>query len=114
MKGILAALKMVSLLKRGKTLVQTLRKKVNERGIKGVITLAKIFGLGNKQKSPNVTLDEFKKVWKEFKVGFDEADLEVIFREFDQNHDSLIDAGEFFQAIKVVLEGNNYMFRRVI
>eukprot|EP01022_Parablepharisma_sp_SALTPOND_P020275 TRINITY_DN3640_c0_g1_i1.p1 TRINITY_DN3640_c0_g1~~TRINITY_DN3640_c0_g1_i1.p1 ORF type:complete len:827 (+),score=88.35 TRINITY_DN3640_c0_g1_i1:1816-4296(+) len=89
---------------RAKSLIETLKKKVNERGVKGLILLAKIFNLGDKGKVHNITLDEFKQAWREFKLGLDEADLEVIFREFDQDRDSLINSSEVFQAIKVSFE----------
>ena len=88
---------------RGKTLLQTLRKKVSERGAKGVIGLAKCLKQTGAEKK-NISLDEFKLGLKNFKLGFDDGDVEAVFKECDTNRDSLIDSQEFVKMVKVSRE----------
>ena len=84
-----------------KPLMDSIRKKVNERGPKGVMKLEKMFNLGVKDKPHQVNREEFKQIWREFKIGFDESDLEVVFNELDKNHNATINSDEFFMMLRV-------------
>ena len=87
-----------------KPLIDSIRKKVNERGPKGVMKLEKMFNLGVKDKPHRVNREEFKQIWREFKIGFDESDLEVVFNELDKNHNSTINSDEFFMMLRVKIK----------
>jgi calcium-binding protein CML len=84
----------------GKTLLETLKKKVNERGAKGIIGLVKAFKIIDADKSNTISMDEFKQGLKNYKLGFDDADIESVFKEFDRNHDSQLDIQEFIRTLK--------------
>lgn len=86
---------------RGKILFDTLKKKLNERGVKGVMGLVNCFRVMEKEKNTLVTLDKFKQAMKDNKFAFDEADVEIIFKEFDKDKDSRIDVNDFFRALIV-------------
>eukprot|EP01022_Parablepharisma_sp_SALTPOND_P017048 TRINITY_DN2640_c0_g1_i1.p2 TRINITY_DN2640_c0_g1~~TRINITY_DN2640_c0_g1_i1.p2 ORF type:complete len:722 (+),score=93.15 TRINITY_DN2640_c0_g1_i1:6000-8165(+) len=96
---------------RADKLVDMFRKKVNERGAKGIMGLIKCFKDVDKDKSGTLSQDEFKMAMKEYKLGIDDGDLEVIFKEFDKDRDSLISQEEFLRTIRG--EMNEYRKRIV-
>lgn len=81
-------------------MIETLRKKVNERGPKGILGLAKCFGVGDRSKASGITVDEFKLILKGYKLGFDDVDVETVFKDLDANHDSLVNFREFVAKIR--------------
>ena len=83
-------------------MLETLKKKVNERGAKGIIGMVKSFRVIDTDKSGKISMDEFKQALKNYKLGFDDGDIECVFREFDRNHDSQIDSQEFIRTLKVI------------
>ena len=88
---------------RAEALIEMLRKKLNERGTKGLFGLLRCFKLIDKDKSNTLTLDEFKQVMKEYKLAFDEQDTEIIFKEFDRDRNAFISQDEFIRALRVPL-----------
>lgn len=76
-----------------------MKKKVHERGAVGLLQLARLLRAGAKGK--DMGREEFKQAWKEFKVGFDEADLDDVFSEFDVGRNASIDFLVFFHALAV-------------
>lgn len=84
---------------RADNLVDMLKKKLNERGVKGIMGLMKSFKQIDKDKSGTLSPDEFKIGMKEYKLAFDDGDLEIIFKEFDKDRDSSISQPEFFRFL---------------
>ena len=80
-----------------------MKKKLNERGSKGIMGLMKSFKMIDKDKSNTLSMDEFKQAIKEYKLAFYEGDIEVIFKEFDKDRDSSISQDEFLRVIRVLL-----------
>jgi len=91
---------------RGDVLIEMLRKKLNERGAKGVMGLMKSFRTIDKDKSGTLSPDEFKLAMKDYKLAFDDGDIEFLFKEFDQDRDSSISQDEFLRIIRVYLDAN--------
>ena len=78
-----------------------MKKKVNERGAKGLLALVRCFRQMDADGSKKLSSDEFKQGLRNFKLAFDEADVEVLFHALDKDRDSLIDAKEFLSALRV-------------
>eukprot|EP00826_Nyctotherus_ovalis_P008157 TRINITY_DN12102_c0_g9_i2.p1 TRINITY_DN12102_c0_g9~~TRINITY_DN12102_c0_g9_i2.p1 ORF type:complete len:472 (-),score=193.05 TRINITY_DN12102_c0_g9_i2:797-2212(-) len=64
------------------------------------MNLRKIFHSIDQNGSGKLSVDEFKTAIKELKLTIDSGDLEVIFKHFDGDKDSLISQQEFFNAIR--------------
>lgn len=60
--------------------------------------------------SKNISLYEFSKACKDFKVGINEENVPLIFDIFDTNHDGTLNIDEFLMAIR----GQMNDFRRAI
>ena len=50
--------------------------------------------------SKSISLYEFSKACKDFKVGINEENVPLIFEIFDHNHDGVLNVDEFLMAIR--------------
>lgn len=83
--------------------MDTLKKKLNERGPKGIMGLMKNFRQVDKDNSNTLIFEEFKLAMKDYKLPFDGGEFEVLFKEFDKNKDSTIRQDEFIKALRVFI-----------
>ena len=84
---------------RGIVLLEIFRKKLVEKGIKGILELEKNFkqiSHGNNE----VNKFEFIKVSKDCKILSDSEDVEIIFKELDSDTNGIIDYQLFLQKLK--------------
>ncbi len=91
-------------------LIQLFRDKIRSRGIRGIIGLQKLFAIMDDDGSKNISLYEFSKACKDFKVGINEENVPLIFDMFDTNHDGTLNIDEFLMAIR----GQMNDFRRSV
>ncbi len=84
----------------GSDLIKLFRDKIKARGIRGIIGLQKLFSIMDDDGSKNISLYEFSKACKDFKVGINEENVPLIFDLFDTNHDGTLNIDEFMMAIR--------------
>ena len=86
---------------RASELIETLKRKINERGPKGILGLIKIFKEMDKNKTGKINKEELKAAIKSsIKQGVDSNDVEVIFKELDTDKDNLISQNELLKLLK--------------
>lgn len=83
------------------SLLDVFRRKVKERGAKGIIGLGRLFKIMDDNHNHQLELDEFKKAIKDFRLRFDNEDIPLLFKEFDRDRSGSIDYDEFLRTIRV-------------
>jgi calcyphosin len=81
-------------------LIKLFRDKIKARGARGIIGLQKLFHIMDDDGSKSISLPEFAKACKEFKVGISEENVPVVFEAFDTNRDGTLNYDEFLMAIR--------------
>lgn len=81
-------------------LVKLFRDKIKARGARGIIGLQKLFAIMDDDGSKTISLYEFTKACKEFRVGINEENVPLIFDLFDNNRDGTLNFDEFLMAIR--------------
>jgi Ca2+-binding EF-hand superfamily protein len=76
------------------------RDKIKARGARGIIGLSKLFHIMDDDGSKTISLYEFTKACKDFKVGVSEENIPILFEAFDTNHDGTLNYDEFLMAIR--------------
>ncbi len=76
------------------------RDKIKSRGARGIVGLQRMFKMMDDDNSRQLSLYEFTKAMRDFKVGIAEEYIPTIFNAFDLNHDGVLDIDEFLMAIR--------------
>jgi Ca2+-binding EF-hand superfamily protein len=84
----------------GSDLIKLFRDKIRTRGVRGIIGLQKLFSIMDDDGSKSISLFEFSKACKDFRVGINEENVPLIFDLFDSNHDGTLNVDEFLMAIR--------------
>jgi Ca2+-binding EF-hand superfamily protein len=82
------------------SLVKLFRDKIKSRGARGIIGLQKLFSIMDDDGSKSISLYEFTKACKDFKVGVSEDNVPLLFEQFDTNRDGTLNIDEFLMAIR--------------
>lgn len=93
-----------------KQLVEMFRQALVSRGTRGLLSLQRAFKIIDDDNSKELNLNEFKKVIKEYRLKFSDADAEKLFNIFDRDHSGNINYDEFLRAVV----GEMNPFRRQI
>lgn len=88
------------------SLIDQLRQRLNARGSRGFVGLAKLFKIMDDDGSGNLDLAEFTKAMKDFRTGFSDEDSRRLFTFFDANRSGSIDYEEFVHRVRG--EMNNF------
>jgi Ca2+-binding EF-hand superfamily protein len=91
-------------------LIKLFRDKIKSRGARGIIGLQKLFTIMDDDGSKNISLYEFAKACRDFKVGINEENVPLIFDVFDVNRDGTLNIDEFLMAVRGELND----FRRAL
>jgi Ca2+-binding EF-hand superfamily protein len=81
-------------------LIKLFRDKIKARGARGIIGLSKLFHIMDDDGSKTISLYEFTKACKDFKVGVSEENVPALFDAFDTNRDGTLNYDEFLMAIR--------------
>jgi len=81
-------------------LVKLFRDKIKSRGARGIIGLQKLFSIMDDDGSKSISVPEFGKACKDFKVGISEENVPILFEQFDTNRDGVLNIDEFLMAIR--------------
>jgi len=82
------------------SLVRLFRDKIKARGARGIIGLQKLFAIMDDDFSKSISLPEFAKACKDFKVGISDENVPILFEVFDTNRDGTLNIDEFLMAIR--------------
>jgi Ca2+-binding EF-hand superfamily protein len=84
--------------------MELLKKKLLARGARGILGLGKLFKIMDDDRSGMLSLEEFTKAMKEYKLGIEDSDIQELSRYFDVDHSGQIHYDEFLRAARVSLE----------
>ncbi len=76
------------------------RDKIKARGARGILGLQRIFKIMDDDNSRTLSLVEFTKACRDFKVGISDEYIPTIFNAFDINHDGTLSVDEFILAVR--------------
>ena len=76
------------------------RDRLKARGARGMIGLQRLFKIMDDDESRCLSLYEFTKACRDFKVGISDEYLPTIFNAFDLNHDGTLSVDEFLMAVR--------------
>lgn len=83
-----------------KAILEIFRKKILQRGAKGVIGMQRIFKIMDDDNSGSLSKQEFEKACRDFKVEIPLEDVTTLFHAFDINRDGTIQYDEFVRVIR--------------
>ena len=81
-------------------LLALFRDKLKARGTRGIIGLKRLFTIMDDDGSHTLSLPEFIKACKDFRVSISEENVPTLFTTFDTNGDGTIDFNEFLSVIR--------------
>jgi len=94
------------------------RDKIKSRGPRGIIGLKRIFDRMDDDGSGMLSMGEFEKACRDFKIGITPEFMPVVFDAFDVNHDGTLSTNEFMFGIcgqispsrqQIVMEAFNFL-----
>jgi Ca2+-binding EF-hand superfamily protein len=91
---------------RVRQLVEVFRKKILQRGCKGIIGLQRVFKIMDDDGSRTLSRGEFEKACRDFKLELTSEDIGTMFGGFDINRDGTIQYDEFLRVIRGGLNEN--------
>lgn len=76
------------------------RDRIKSRGARGIVGLQRVFKIMDDDNSKSLSLYEFQKACRDFKVGISDENMLLVFDNFDVNHDGTLNIDEFLLAIR--------------
>jgi hypothetical protein len=76
------------------------RDRIKARGARGIIGLQRIFKIMDDDNSKTLSLVEFSKACRDFRIGISEEYIPTIFNAFDLNNDGTLSIDEFIFAVR--------------
>lgn len=84
-------------------LLKLFRDKIKTRGIKGMVGLQRVFNMMDDDNTGTLSMREFAKACKDFKVGISEENVPILFSKFDANGDGTMSYDEFLSTVRGIL-----------
>ena len=81
-------------------LLEVFRKKVQARGARGILGLSKNFRIADDDNSHQLDINEFAKCCRDFRLDFNDDQVQRVFKMFDTSRDGFIDYDEFLRAVR--------------
>lgn len=81
-------------------MLEAFRKKVQQRGVKGIFSLGRLFRIMDDDNSGHLSRAEFEKACRDFKTEMSSEDIGAVFNVFDSNRDGFINYNEFLRIIR--------------
>jgi len=81
-------------------MMELFKDKLKARGARGMIGLQRIFKIMDDDGSLTLSMPEFVKAIKDFRMGISEDSVPALFDAFDTNHDGTINYDEFLRAVR--------------
>jgi hypothetical protein len=90
------------------TPLETLRKKLIARGARGILGLAKLFQSMDTANTGNITLEQYQKAIKDYKIAMDEAEAGCVFQCEDAEKAGAIAYLPLIKKLKVINSLSEY------
>ena len=74
--------------------------KLKGRGAKGMIGLQRLFKIMDDDGTQTLSLPEFSKACRDFRIGISDENVPILFSKFDVNNDGTISYDEFLNAVR--------------
>jgi calcyphosin len=87
------------------TYFENIRARIVARGARGIIGIARVFKIMDDDGSKRLSLPEFAKGLKDFRIEVPQSEIKRVYDAFDVNGDGTIDYDEFLQAVKGEMNG---------
>ena len=81
-------------------MIALFRDRIKARGARGMIGLQRIFKIMDDDNSRTLSINEFTKACREFRVGISDEYIPTIFNAFDINHDGNLNFDEFLCTLR--------------
>lgn len=81
-------------------LFELFRDKIKARGTRGMVGLRRLFTIMDDDGSQTLSLPEFVKATRDFRVGISEENVPILFQKFDTNGDGTLNFGEFIATLR--------------
>lgn len=76
------------------------RDRLKSRGARGIIGLQRTFKIMDDDSSRSLSLYEFTKACRDYKIGIADEHMHTLFKAFDRNLDGVINFDEFLRSIR--------------
>lgn len=83
-----------------KLIIAKIKQEMKSRGSGGFVGLQRRFKIMDDDGSKSLSISEFKKALKEFKMDISESDYRLLFDHFDRDQSGTIDFEEFVQGVR--------------
>lgn len=80
--------------------MRLLRKKVASRGVNGIFSLGRLFRNIDDNGNHMLCMAEFNKCMTEFRLGFQQSDVQLVFNYFDTDGNDRLSYDEFLRGIR--------------
>lgn len=87
------------------SLLKLFKDKLRARGARGMIGLQRIFKIMDDDESGTLSLREFTKACKDFRIGISDENVPALFALFDSNGDGTMSYDEFMHQVRGQLSG---------
>ena len=84
-------------------LLKLFRDKIKNRGVRGMVGLQRVFNMMDDDNTGTLSMREFAKACKDFKVGISEENVPILFQKFDANGDGTMSYDEFLTNVRGIL-----------
>ena len=81
-------------------LLALFKDKLKARGARGMVGLRRLFNMMDDDGSQTLSMPEFGKACKEFKIGVSEENVPILFGLFDKNGDGTLQYDEFIETVR--------------
>lgn len=81
-------------------LLELFRDKLKARGTRGMVGLRRLFTIMDDDGTQTLSLPEFIKATRDFRVGISEENVPILFKQFDTNGDGTINFAEFMANLR--------------
>lgn len=76
------------------------RDRIKARGARGLIGIQRMFKMMDDDGSRSLSLQEFTKVCRDYRIGISDEYLPTVFNAFDSNADGTLSVDEFIVAVR--------------
>ena len=82
------------------SLLKLFKDKLRSRGARGMVGLQRIFKIMDDDESGSLSLREFTKACKDFRIGISDENIPALFSLFDTNGDGTMSYSEFLHTVR--------------
>ena len=87
-------------------LLDRFRTKLAARGTRGILGLARQFKIMDDDNSKNLSLEEFRKACKDYRVDIADGELDQLYRAFDRDRSGSVDYDELLRGLRGPMNSN--------